>query len=313
MINGIIIGEFTIKDYTIDKTKLFEFFKAKLSSTSTAQKTRSSYTNFVKKLFLQPTNDIATAIDMLIESEQINSIPARSAIRMFLELCDIQTEDGETLKLAHIYSVPKFRGHTRRIITRRCPPGFVEAAQSHFHRRDDQLLIEVTREAALRSSEASKLLIQNIHLVAKKIIIFGKGNVQREIPISNDLVILINDYIKDFRLNYPGEMIKDKQDFLFPAIASLNHPDRHFRYIMEKAGKREGLKTAKERYNVHSLRHGRAQELYNAGVDLGVLKEVLGHKNIATTNRYAVPSEEKIRSQISVADSKLREKKDFYD
>jgi len=55
-------------------------------------------------------------------------------------------------------------------------------------------------------------------------------------------------------------------------------------------------------YRFHDLRHDFCSKLVQAGVDLYTVKELAGHKNITTTQRYAHLSAERLKEAVSVLD-----------
>ena len=144
----------------------------------------------------------------------------------------------------------------KRISTIRSAKNTVEA---------DVLLVLVLRYAGLRREEASELKVGDIstaYLTVRK----GKGEKDRNIPLSNQIKDRLHAYIKD----------KHPDDRIFPMIpASIGNKIRIF---ADKAGL--------PHLHTHSLRHRFATSLAEAGVDVVTIQYLLGHEHINTTQVY---------------------------
>jgi integrase len=86
--------------------------------------------------------------------------------------------------------------------------------------------------------------------------------------------------------------------WIFPNPQTMK-PYSSIYYAWHHARKRVGL----EDVRIHDLRHSFASALVNRGMTLYDIKEVLGHSNIATTQRYAHLSQERLREAVSQADA----------
>ena len=119
----------------------------------------------------------------------------------------------------------------------------------------------------IRRSELVRLRIEDIDLNNGFIYVRGtKGKSDRAIPISDNL--------KEEMLKYPMPQV----GALFPQWRSADTISRLFHYYCKKSGIKAKL---------HDLRHSFASYLVINGVDLKRIKELLGHKDIKTTEIYA--------------------------
>lgn len=111
------------------------------------------------------------------------------------------------------------------------------------------------------------------------LVITGKGNKERVIYLNNACIKAIADYMK----KRPNDGVKDKALFLSSRNKRISPKTvQHIVYTnLDKAGLGDrGL-------SVHKLRHTAATLMYQYGnVDLLLLKEVLGHENLGTTEIY---------------------------
>jgi len=156
-------------------------------------------------------------------------------------------------------------------------------------------LICVLYETGARVSELINIKITDLDLDDKaRITLHGKGNKTRVVPISQELVSLLNKYFKFEYENYDG-------DYLFYSNQKKKYNRKSINYlvnvIVEKLRKKYPLKF-KGKYHPHSFRHSKGTHLYNNGVPLLHIKDFLGHSSVTTTEIYATPDSEKQRNTI---------------
>lgn len=143
----------------------------------------------------------------------------------------------------------------------------------------DRLILEIIYACGLRISEVVNLEIKNIDFENDYLKVIGKGSKERIIPFYPSLKVLIYNYLNKYRssLNYikTDNLILNKQG---KKISS--------RYI-QMMFKQIKLKTSiKIDVHPHMLRHSFASHLLENGLDLRSVQELLGHKNLSTTQIY---------------------------
>lgn len=156
-------------------------------------------------------------------------------------------------------------------------------------------IVCILYETGSRVSEFINIKLSDLNLSDNaSITLYGKGNKTRIVPISQELVKLVNKYLKEVYINY-GD------DYLFYS----NYKKKYSRYSINKIIKKIVLKLNsiypdkfKENYHPHSFRHTKATHLYNNGTPLLYVKEFLGHSTIASTEIYATPDSKKQREEI---------------
>ena len=130
--------------------------------------------------------------------------------------------------------------------------------------------------AGLRVSEVVALTITDIDSTRKVIHIRqAKGRKDRYVMLSEQLLIILRDY---WRRTHPPH-------WLFPGPnqsrpVTTRSVQRAFRNAADAAGLDDNV-------TVHTLRHSFATHLLEQGVDIRVIQDLLGHRNINTTTRYA--------------------------
>lgn len=137
----------------------------------------------------------------------------------------------------------------------------------------DRAILEVLYASGLRVSELCGLSLYSVGDEAVKI--FGKGGKERCVPIGKQALSAV-DYYLTFRDPFDS-------DFLF--LTSKGKPlDRCTVWrIVKHYGRQAQIKKS---ISPHTLRHSFATHLLEMGADLRVIQEMLGHANIATTDRY---------------------------
>ena len=123
------------------------------------------------------------------------------------------------------------------------------------------------------------------------LIITGKGNKERTVYLKDICIKAINEYMKV----RPNNQVKDRA--LFLSSRNQRITPRAVEMIVEKYLEKAGL--GGRGLSVHKLRHTAATLMYQyGGTDVLVLKEILGHENLATTEIYTHISNEDAKQAV---------------
>ena len=156
-------------------------------------------------------------------------------------------------------------------------------------------MICVLYETGARVSEFINIKLSDLNLSENaSITLYGKGNKTRIVPISQELVQLINKYIKQDYINY-GD------DCLFYSNLNKKYGRQGINYIIKDLViKLKNLNPSyfKGNYHPHSFRHTKATHLYNNGTPPLYIKDFLGHSTITSTEIYATPDLGRQRKEI---------------
>lgn len=145
-------------------------------------------------------------------------------------------------------------------------------------------IIATTYSAGLRISEVCTLRLTDIN--SKRMLIHircAKGNKDRYVMLSEQLVVLLRQYYKGLRRR--GIYLFSGQDPNRPISTSAVHQ------VLKKAVKKAGLS---KKVSMHTLRHCFATHFLEAGGDIRVVQVLLGHTSIRTTVRYTRVSSQHI-------------------
>lgn len=144
-----------------------------------------------------------------------------------------------------------------------------------FSEARDKAILEVLYASGLRVSEVCGLNLQDVD--DSFVRVMGKGSKERVVPIAKSAVDAIDRYLS-FR-----EALKGENKALF-VTSRGNRIDRIQVWNKVKAyAKKAGIH---KNISPHTLRHSFATHLLENGADLRIIQEMLGHANIATTDRY---------------------------
>ena len=154
-------------------------------------------------------------------------------------------------------------------------------------------LIEVLYATGLRVSELVALPISAAERTARMIIVRGKGNKERLVPLNEAAKTAMRDYLA--LLAEAGRHQNSK--WLFPSFGEAGHLTRqHFARELKALAAGAGLRSAQ--LSPHVLRHAFASHLLHNGADLRVVQTLLGHADISTTQIYTHVLEERLKSLV---------------
>ncbi len=149
----------------------------------------------------------------------------------------------------------------------------------------DIALLELLYGSGLRISEALALNIQDFSEQKAHIIVLGKGNKQRIVPLTSKSIDAITKWLKHYQsiLNTDNtQFLTAYQQALFIGVRAKRLNRREALRIIDKMQKQVGT----PHLSAHSFRHAYATHLLESGLDLRTVQELLGHARIATTQMY---------------------------
>jgi len=132
----------------------------------------------------------------------------------------------------------------------------------------------------LRLSELRNIRLEQLQLDAGFVLVIGKGNKERVVPLGRKAVAAMQRYLDAGRPKLvtkrsPGTVFLTRRGTPFSAVTLWLH--------VKKRVRRSGIT---RNVTPHMLRHSFATHLLEHGADLRVIQELLGHANISTTEVY---------------------------
>ncbi|MFN4285053.1 MAG: tyrosine-type recombinase/integrase [Lacibacter sp.] len=151
--------------------------------------------------------------------------------------------------------------------------------------------------AGLRVSEIVRLKLSDIDSQRMQIFVArAKGKKDRYVNLSPVLLDILRQYIKEYKPRPKVYLFESEQ-------TGTAYPTRTVQQIFMNARNKAGI--AKE-VGIHSLRHSFATHLLDKGTDIRYIKELLGHFNIKTTERYLHVSKQQLVNIVSPLDDLMR-------
>ena len=144
----------------------------------------------------------------------------------------------------------------------------------------DQAILELAYASGLRLSELRNIRLEQLQLESGFVLVIGKGNKERVVPLGRKAVAAMQRYLDAGR---PKLVTKRS-----PATVFLTKRGTPFSSVtlwlrVKRRARRAGIA---RNVTPHMLRHSFATHLLEHGADLRVIQELLGHANISTTEVY---------------------------
>lgn len=272
------------------------------AQTGAAQNTLQAYQNDIqnfaqilkengnKQLVNATSDDIHKFLIHITQKGLRASSQARklSAIRQFYKfLFQEGIKDDEPTQ---ILKAPKTKRALPKIMSEKETEILLKTAYEEVKKNEDKniakkrkanrmyAMLEILYATGLRVSELIKLPIEAGKLKTDCLIVKGKGNKERMVPIGKKAKMALKPYMEII-----GGQKNNK--FLFPSNNQSGHITRqHFARELKELAKKAGLDET--RISPHVIRHAFASHLLQNGADLRILQQLLGHADIATTQIY---------------------------
>lgn len=161
------------------------------------------------------------------------------------------------------YKLPKF-------LTRDEVKKILDATENIKHKA----ILMTIYSCGLRLSELLELQISDIKVKEKLLLIRqSKGNKDRLMVVSAKLLNVLGDYYK----------IYQPKNYLFEGKNTDKYSERSMQQILKSSLRKARVITPA---SIHTLRHSYATHLLESGIDIRIIKDLLGHSNIKTTEIY---------------------------
>jgi integrase/recombinase XerD len=174
--------------------------------------------------------------------------------------------------------------------------------------RRDRALLEVLYGTGIRISELAALDVDDLNSAEASLLVrAGKGSKARKVPVGRAAHAALGGYLTRTR----PELVSRRG----PSVA---RPDRPALFLNARGGRlsRQGCWKILNRYarraglegrvSPHTLRHSFATHMLDAGADIRVVQELLGHASLATTQVYTLVSDARVREVYLTAHPRAR-------
>ncbi len=213
----------------------------------------------------------------------------RSFVRYLLETGQLETDPFDLITIPKREKrLPRFltEGEVGRLQDHNLPAEVNAREKTYYFALRDYALFELVYSSGLRRSEASGLNVGDLDLFSGFVRVMGKGSRERLVPVGDKALSALREYL-DTR---PKPLAHGLPLF-------LNHKNGRLTgsgiaLIFRKMAKRARFARP---MNPHSVRHSFATHMLDRGCDLKSVQEMLGHKNLQTTELYTHVSLERLK------------------
>ncbi len=166
-----------------------------------------------------------------------------------------------------------------------------------FEGKTIYLVIELLYQTGIRRSELINLKEKHIDKYSNTIKVLGKGNKERLIPVNQQLLNDMEEYILEKNSIFPGSG---------DAVLLVNKKGKPLdpKYVYNIVKSNLGKVTTNKAKGPHILRHSFATHLTNNGAQINAIKELLGHSSLAATQIYTHNTIEKLKEVHKLAHPK---------
>ncbi|MDH6363160.1 integrase/recombinase XerC [Enterococcus sp. PF1-24] len=155
----------------------------------------------------------------------------------------------------------------------------------------NQALLEVLYGSGIRLSECANLPISAIDFENQVMLIHGKGDKERYVPLGSFAADALQQYLTDGRQVLMNKYHKE-HDLVFVNHRGDSITPTGIEYVLNQLIKKSSLDSD---IHPHMLRHTFATHLLNNGADMRTVQELLGHANLSTTQIYAHVTKESLQ------------------
>ena len=166
-------------------------------------------------------------------------------------------------------------------------------------RKRNGALLELLYATGMRVSELVELPVQAVRGAPRMILIRGKGDKERMVPLSPPAMQALSDWlsVRDQADDVARLAGRPVSKYLFPGTGAAGHLSRqHFYLLIKDIAAAGGVSPAK--VTPHTLRHAFATHLLAGGADLRAIQMLLGHADIATTEIYTHVLDEHLKTLV---------------
>jgi integrase/recombinase XerD len=171
--------------------------------------------------------------------------------------------------------------------------------------RRDRAILEVLYGAGVRISELVALDVDDLDLDDGSLLVrSGKGSKARRLPLGRAARDAIRDYLALARPELASRSLSSSSRGALFLNARGGRLSRQGCWkVIKRYARVAGLE---ERISPHTLRHSFATHMLEAGADIRVVQELLGHASLATTQVYTIVSDRRLREIYAASHPRAR-------
>lgn len=211
----------------------------------------------------------------------------KSFYNFLLRISEIKTSPLEGISMLKFYAekqIPFSEEEMKHLLL------ILEEAQVELL---DKLIIEVLYQTGMRRAELCNLPLENVNFSRNEIVVIGKGNKERIVPISPDLSKVLKIYYLEHR-----KPTAEAEKYFFVSLKGKKITEK-FVYLMVTSYLSQV--SLKEKKSPHILRHSFATHVLNGGAEISKVKKIMGHASLASTQVYTNANIEQLKKVFQAA------------
>ena len=211
----------------------------------------------------------------------------KSFYNFLLRISEIKTSPLEGISMLKFYAekqIPFSEEEMKHLLL------ILEEAQVELL---DKLIIEVLYQTGMRRAELCNLPLENVNFSRNEIVVIGKGNKERIVPISPDLSKMLKIYYLEHR-----KPTAEAEKYFFVSSKGKKITEK-FVYLMVTSHLSQV--SLKEKRSPHILRHSFATHVLNGGAEISKVKKIMGHASLASTQVYTNANIEQLKKVFRAA------------
>lgn len=211
----------------------------------------------------------------------------KSFYNFLLRISEIKTSPMEGISMLKFYAekqIPFSEEEMKHLLL------ILEEAQVELL---DKLIIEVLYQTGMRRAELCNLPLENVNFSRNEIVVIGKGNKERIVPVSPDLSKVLKIYYLEHR-----KPTAEAERYFFVSSKGKKITEK-FVYLMVTSYLSQV--SLKEKKSPHILRHSFATHVLNGGAEISKVKKIMGHASLASTQVYTNANIEQLKKVFQAA------------
>ena len=211
----------------------------------------------------------------------------KSFYNFLLRISEIKTSPLEGISMLKFYAekqIPFSEEEMKHLLL------ILEEAQVELL---DKLIIEVLYQTGMRRAELCNLPLENVNFSRNEIVVIGKGNKERIVPISPDLSKVLKIYYLEHR-----KPTAEAEKYFFVSSKGKKITEKFVYFMVTSYLSQVSLK---EKKSPHILRHSFATHVLNGGAEISKVKKIMGHASLASTQVYTNANIEQLKKVFRAA------------
>lgn len=227
-----------------------------------------------------------------------NGISNRSLARFLSALSSFQKYlTGKRGYKEYLFELPnmKFKSTIPGFLTQKDTEKIFDSAsfdvsKDKYQHHRDFIILELLYSTGMRRTELSELRVSDLNFSSGLITVIGKGNKERVVPMGDNTASDVKSYLSA-RKQFLNEK-KQAAPEVFLNKSGQKLSVRAVNRLVNNFAQKHGMS-----FTPHTLRHTFATHLLENGADLMLIKEILGHSSLSTTQKYTHVTVEAMKKQ----------------